>query len=88
MRVKIVSANEAIIYHKGGAFLQSYDTIVACKPVGEIPILYRYWDYSRTTMKHVNGFLSEVFKKHITKKEIIKMAKENKITIVDAPCEI
>lgn len=88
MRVKIVSANEAIIYHKGGAFLQSYNTIVAEKKVGENPILYKDWDYSKTTMRHVNGFLSDVFKKHITKKEIIKLVKENKITIVDAPCEL
>lgn len=88
MKVKIITTNEAIIYHKGSAFLQSYDTIVAEKKIGEAPILYKDWDYSRTTMKQVNAFLSDVFKAHITKKDIIKLVKENKITIVDAPCEL
>ena len=88
MKVKIITTNEALIYNAGIVFLQSYDTIVAEKKVGKNPILYKDWDYSKTTMRQVNGFLSEVFKAHITKKEIIKMEKEGKITILDTSCEI
>lgn len=89
MRVKMIAKNQFLIYHAGSVFLQSYDTIVAEKKVGENPILYRDWDYSRTTMKYVCKFICDVFHaEHITKKDIVKMSKENKITIVDTSCEI
>ena len=68
----------------GKVFLQSYDSVVACKDGGKeggIPILYKDWDYSRTTMKYVGKFLSDVFNKHITKKDIYKMKK------ADLECE-
>lgn len=86
MRIKAIAKNQFLIYIDGSVYLQSYDSVVACKSVGEIPILYKDWDYSRTTMKYVNKFLSDVFNKHITKKDIDKMAKEWKIIIKnDAP---
>lgn len=88
MKIKSITKNQYLVYTSGKVYLQSYDSVVACKSVGENPILYKNWDYSRTTMKYVSKFLSDVFKKHITKKEIIKLVKENKIIIVDAPCEL
>lgn len=89
MKVKSITKNQFLIYVNGKVYLQSYETIVACKPIGENPILYKDWDYSKTTMKYVCKFLCDVFHaEHIVKKDIIKMKKEGKITIVDAPCEI
>ena len=86
MKIKVIAKNQFLFYVDGKVFLQSYDSVVACKSDGEIPILYKDWDYSRTTMKYVNKFLSDVFKKHITKKDIDKMEKEGKIIIKnDAP---
>ena len=86
MKIKVIAKNQFIFYVEDKTYLQSYDSVVACKSDGEAPILYKDWDYSRTTMKYVNKFLSEVFKKHITKKDVDKMVKECKIIIKnDAP---
>lgn len=81
MKIKVVAKNQFLIYIDGSVYLQSYESVVACKSVGEMPILYKDWDYSRTTMKYVSKFLSNVFNKHITKKDIDKMSKEGKIII-------
>ena len=81
MKIKVIAKNQFIFYVEDKTYLQSYDSVVACKSDGEAPILYKDWDYSRTTMKYVNKFLSEVFKKHITKKDVDKMVKECKIII-------
>ena len=86
MKIKVIAKNQFIFYVDDKMYLQSYDSVVACKSVGEAPILYEDWNYSRTTMKYVNKFLSEVFNRHITKKAIDKMAKEGKVIIKnDAP---
>lgn len=81
MKIKVIAKNQFLIYIDGSVYLQSYKSVVACKSVGEMPILYKDWDYSRTTMKYVNKFLSDVFNKHITKKDIDKMIKEGKVII-------
>ena len=81
MKIKVIAKNQFLFYVDGKVFLQSYDSVVACKSDGEIPILYKDWDYSRTTMKYVGKFLSEVFNRHITKKDIDKMVKEGKVII-------
>ena len=86
MKIKVIAKNQFLFYVEDKTYLQSYDSVVACKPIGEVPILYKDWDYSRTTMKYVNKFLSEVFNKRIRKKDICKMAKEGKVIIKnDAP---
>ena len=86
MKIKVIAKNQFLFYVDGKVYLQSYDSVVACKSVGEATILYKDWDYSRTTMKYVSRFLSDVFNKHITKKDIDKMAKEGKVIIKnDAP---
>ena len=86
MKIKVIAKNQFLLYVDEKVFLQSYDSVVACKSDGEIPILYKNWNYSRTTMKYVSRFLSDVFNRHITKKDIDKMAKEGKIIIKnDAP---
>ena len=86
MKIKVIAKNQFLFYIDNKTYLQSYESVVACKSVGEAPILYKDWDYSHTTMKYVNRFLSEVFNKRIKKKDIVKMAKEGKIIIKnDAP---
>ena len=81
MKIEVLAKNQFLIYIDGSVYLQSYDSVVACKSDGEIPILYKDWDYSRTTMKYVSRFLSDVFNEHITKKDIDKMVKEGKVII-------
>ena len=81
MKIEVLAKNQLLLHIDGKTYLQSYDSVVACKSDGEIPILYKDWDYSHTTMKYVNKFLSDVFNKHITKKDIDKMVKEGKIII-------
>ena len=81
MKIEVLAKNQLLLHIDGKTYLQSYDSVVACKSDGEIPILYKDWDYSRTTMKYVNKFLSDVFNKHITKKDIDKMLKEGKVII-------
>ena len=83
MKIKMIAKNQFILYIEDKMYLQSYESVVACKSVGGIPILYKDWDYSRTTMKYVSKFLSNVFNKHITKKDIDKMVKEGKVIIKD-----
>ena len=81
MKIKVIAKNQFLFYVEDKMYFQSYDSVVACKSVGEVPILYKDWDYSRTTMKYVGKFLSDVFNRHITKKDIDKMAKEGNVII-------
>ena len=81
MKIEVIAKNQLLLHIDGKSYLQSYDSVVACKSDGETPILYKNWDYSRTTMKYVNKFLSDVFNKRIMKKDIDKMVKEGKIII-------
>ena len=81
MKIKVIQKNQFLIYINDKTYLQSYDSVVACKTCKEAPILYKDWNYSRTTMKYVSKFLSDVFNKHITKKDIDKMIKEGKIIV-------
>ena len=62
------SNNRALIIEDGKTlYLQSYDTVVLMYQDGKITKL---WDsYSRTTMKHINTFLSTQSLKQLSKKE-------------------
>ena len=89
MKIKSIAKNQFLIYVEGKMYLQSYDTVVAEKGIGKNPILYRDWDYSRTTMKYVCKFLCDVFHaERIVKKDIIKLNKEGKIIIKDEYCKL
>lgn len=81
MKIKVIAKNQFLFYINDKTYLQSYESVVACKSVGTAPILYKDWDYSCTTMKYVNRFLSDVFNKRIKKKDIVKMVKEGKVII-------
>lgn len=52
--------NQFKIYTPGGVYFQSYNTIIAFKPVvGPIVLDENRWDYSVTTGKYRNQFLNE-----------------------------
>lgn len=61
--VKQLTNNAIIIYLKDDSngnvarYLVSYETVVAGWEKGEGIVLDPKWEYSRTTMKHVNSFL-------------------------------
>jgi len=59
--------NQFIIQTEAGLYFQSYNTVIAFKPIaGKIQIDAEKWDYSTTTGKYRNIFLDE------TKKETEK----------------
>lgn len=53
--------NQFIIETDEGTFFQSYDSVIAVKRFGCMPLELdeRYWDYSVTTGKYRNQFLGE-----------------------------
>jgi len=60
MKVNLISSNHCIITDNGRTYLQSYNSVIACRSVsGKIELDSKYWDYSRTTGKHRNEFLGE-----------------------------
>lgn len=68
---------------------QSYSTTIAihnCKD-GKYPhsvtLDRKMWDYSKTTMKYLNQFLSGIMGQPMPKKEIEKMIKDNLIHLAD-----
>ena len=54
-------SNQLIIYTNEGRYFQSYDSIIAFIPKreGKTVLDSKYWDYSTTTGKYRNKFLSE-----------------------------
>ena len=53
-------ANQFIIYASNGTYFQSYDSVIAFKDnEGNVTLDDYTWDYSRTTGKYRNEFLSE-----------------------------
>ena len=53
-------ANQFRIFTEEGVYFQSYSTVIAYKPVrGKIQLDSSSWDYSATTGKYRNLFLSE-----------------------------
>ena len=52
--------NQFLIYTEKGVYFQSYDSVIAFKPyTGKTQLDSEYWDYSQTTGKYRNIFLSE-----------------------------
>lgn len=53
-------ANQKKLFTEKGVYFQSYDTIIAFKPLqGKVQLDIYMWDYSRTTGKYRNQFLGE-----------------------------
>lgn len=68
--------NQFIISTDNGYYFQSYDSIVAYRGNGETT-LYKNWDYSKTTAKHVGVWLG------MTAKEIRQAIKEGRFKYED-----
>lgn len=52
--------NQFKIYTDNGVYFQSYNSIVAFRPIdGKVKLDEYYWNYSRTTGKYRNKFLRE-----------------------------
>lgn len=60
--------NQFIISTDDGLYFQSYDSVIALKKDGKVYLDQNYWDYSVTTGKYRNKFLSE--DKKTTQKKI------------------
>lgn len=60
VKVKNIAPNQFIIETPKGTYFQSYDSVIAFKPNngGKIQLDTKYWDYSATTSKYRNQFLS------------------------------
>lgn len=57
-------ANQFVIENENSIAFQSYDSMVCeIRPASmgfeKVVVLGKDWDYSRTTMKHLNGFLKQ-----------------------------
>jgi len=52
--------NQLVIRTEKGTYFQSYDSIIVFIPInGKTQLDRRFWDYSKTTGKYRNLFLSE-----------------------------
>lgn len=68
--------NQFLIWTENGVYFQSYESVIAFKPVykgneieqPEVILDTKYWDYSTTTGKYRNMFLKET--KNETEKKI------------------
>lgn len=70
MKVKHLANNQFIIQDKNGnEIFQSYNSKIALKQNGKVFLDKNYWNYSKTTSKYRNIFLTEDIK---TTKEKIK----------------
>jgi len=71
-------ANQFRIFTDKGCYFQSYNTVIAFKPFsGKIQLDANSWDYSVTTGKYRNEFLSE------KKKETEAKIKSGEYELVD-----
>lgn len=52
--------NQFVIYHDKKVTLQSYQSPIALFDEEDEITLYRDWDYSKTTRKHLYMFLEEI----------------------------
>jgi len=70
--------NQFIIQAKEGLYFQSYNTVIAFKPLsGKIVLDENRWDYSKTTGKYRNIFLRE------TKQETERKIKDGVYLLAD-----
>lgn len=55
-------ANQFIIRTENGTFFQSYNSIIVREQNNKVTLDEYYWNYSKTTAKYRNIFLSETTK--------------------------
>jgi len=70
--------NQFIIHTLDGVYFQSYNYVIAFKPVcGKIQFDKVYWDYSKTTCKYRNQFIG------MSKAQTIKAIERGEIELRD-----
>lgn len=78
--------NQFIIWDRGSIFFQSYSSLIAkIDKKGDVT-LYKDWDYSNTTLRHLYLFLREcsnIGTKYIYKKGIEKLIKNKVIKYIN-----
>lgn len=77
MRIIRLQKNQFILRDSVRSALQSYDKIIVSKKNGKVYLDKLYWDYSKTTRKYRNIFLSE------TKKETEKKIKSGEYKLIN-----
>ena len=83
-KVKIIGANVCQIETVNGTtFLQSYSSVVAKRGGGKI-VLSSYWDYSKTTAKHVAQWIGKSAKeiRAEIQKGVIQVSPSNSLDIL------
>lgn len=62
---QLANKNQFVIYYNDNEndrhliVFQSYDTLIAILDGGKLYINWQYWDYSKTTLKHLKIFVNE-----------------------------
>ena len=78
--------NQFIIRDRGSIFFQSYNSLIAKIDKKGKVTLYKDWDYSNTTMRHLYMFLKEyssIDSKYLYKKGIEKLIKSKAVKYIN-----
>ena len=73
------AANQFVIEDNNDVYFQSYQSIVAKISSGKLYLSY-YWDYSKTTLKHLRIFLEDYGYTYSSVNEIRSAIKKGEIT--------
>lgn len=55
---QLENKNQFIIYNEGNIYFQSYKSLIAKIDNNNVLTIYKDWDYSKTTLKHLKIFLT------------------------------
>lgn len=84
MKIKKIKENCFVIFdNEGNKFLVSYESIIARIDKNGVLTLGKDWDYSQTTARHRNDFLSLYYTEQLNKLELKKLIKQSKIEVLD-----
>lgn len=78
--------NQFVITDRGNLFFQSYKSLIAKIDKNGKVTLYKDWDYSKTTMRHLYLFLREyssIDTKYLYKQGIEKLIKNKVIKYIN-----
>ena len=77
------ASNQFVITANGATYFQSYNSVVAKIQNGNVYVS-NYWDYSKTTMKHLYIFLNDYGYGHLcSAKDMRKAIKEGEVTLIN-----
>ena len=86
---QLENKNQFVIYYKDSeknyVCFQSYRTLIAIYSYNKLYINWSYWDYSKTTSKHLKIFINEYTNfKYEDKKQFLKLiVSDDRITLFD-----